>query len=181
MLKIGITGNIASGKSEVEKIISSLGFLVVDLDIVSHELLENDEELKSAIFKEFQTLERKKIANIVFNNKEKLEKLNNIFHPILKKYILNLFNEATSTVFVSGALIYEAGFNNLFDKMIFVDSAYETRLERLIKRNNLTVEEAKIRLEKQNTKFKDKADFIVENDGDIEELKEKIQKILEVL
>lgn len=181
MLKIGITGNIASGKSEVEKIISSLGFLVVDLDIVSHELLENDEELKSAIFKEFQTLERKKIANIVFNNKEKLEKLNNIFHPILKKYILNLFDEAASTVFISGALIYEAGFNNLFDKMIFVDSAYETRLERLIKRNNLTVEEAKIRLEKQNTKFKDKADFIVENDGDIEELKEKIQKILEVL
>lgn len=181
MLKIGITGNIASGKSEVEKIISSLGFLVVDLDIVSHELLENDEKLKSAIFKEFQTLERKKIANIVFNNKEKLEKLNNIFHPILKKYILNLFNEASSTVFISGALIYEAGFNNLFDKMIFVDSTYETRLERLIKRNNLTVEEAKIRLEKQNTKFKDKADFIVENDGDIEELKEKIQKILEVL
>ena len=181
MLKIGITGNIASGKSEVEKIISSFGFLVVDLDIVSHKLLENDEEIKSAIFNEFQTLERKKIANIVFNNKEKLEKLNNIFHPILKKYILNLFNEASSTVFVSGALIYEAGFNNLFDKIIFVDSAYETRLERLIKRNNLTVEEAKIRLEKQNTKFKDKADFIVENDGDIGELKEKIQKILEVL
>lgn len=181
MLKIGITGNIASGKSEVEKIISSFGFFVVDLDIVSHELLENDEELKSAIFKEFQTLERKKIANIVFNNKEKLEKLNNIFHPILKKYILNLFNEVSSTVFVSGALIYEAGFNNLFDKMIFVDSTYETRLKRLMKRNNLTVEEAKIRLEKQNTKFKDEADFIVENDGDIEELKEKIQKILEVL
>ncbi len=181
MLKIGITGNIASGKSEVEKIISSLGFLVVDLDIVSHNLLENNKELKSAIFKEFQTLDRKKIANIVFNNKEKLEKLNNIFHPILKKYILNLFNEAASTVFVSGALIYEAGFNNLFDKMIFVDSAYETRLERLMKRNNLTVEEAKIRLEKQNTKFKNEADFIVENDGDIEELKEKIQKILEVL
>ena len=181
MLKIGITGNIASGKSEVEKIISSFGFLVVDLDIVSHKLLNDDEKLKSAIFKEFQTLDRKKIANIVFNNKEKLEKLNAIFHPFLKEYILNLFNTTKSTVFVSGALIYEAGFNGLFDKIIFVDAPYEIRFKRLMKRNKLAKEEAKKRIDNQNINYKNQADFILENDCELDVLKEKVKKILKAL
>ena len=72
MLKIGLTGNIAAGKTQVEKIISSLGFSVIDLDNVSHEILEYNKSAKDEILKEFKTLNRKELGNIIFKNPKKI-------------------------------------------------------------------------------------------------------------
>ncbi len=176
MLKIGLTGNIASGKSEVEKILSEMGYSVYDLDIITHELY-NEEKIKKQILNEFNTLDRSEIAKIVFSNKNKLMLLETIIHPELKKFILNL--KSDEIIFISGALIYEAGFDCLFDKIIFVDSLYETRFLRLKNRNNLSYKEAKNRMEIQNPDNKSKADFIIENNSTIDSLKKQVTETLE--
>ena len=81
-------------------------------------------------------------------------------------------------IFISGALIYEAGFDYLFDKIIFVDCDKNLRLKRLMKRNNMEENEAKNLINIQNDLNKTKADYIIKNDGDLDSLREKIQKII---
>ena len=177
MVKIGLTGNIASGKSELEKIIKNKGFKVIDLDETVHFLFENDKEIKAQILKEFKTLNRKEISNIVFNNLERKKVLENIIHPKLKEIIKNLEDEK---VFVSAALIYEAGFDYLFNKIIYVDAPYELRLKRLMKRNNLTIEQAQKIMNSQKNN-KDKADFIIENSSTLDVLEENFNKIIDLI
>ena len=181
MKKIGISGNIASGKSTVENIIASSGYKVVDLDIVSHKLL--DTVCKDEVLTAFNTTDRKKLAGIVFKDKTELKKLEDIIYPKLKRYVLGYFeqHEKEEMVFISGALIFEAGFSELFDKIIFVDCDKETRLERLMKRNSMDIKSAKIRIEAQNDNYKNYADFIIENNSDIECLKEKVFEVLKQL
>ena len=87
MLKVGISGKIASGKSVVEKIIQENGFLVFDLDEISHELLENNKIIQKQIIDIFQTLNRKEIAKIIFENENKKQKLEKIIHSKLKEII----------------------------------------------------------------------------------------------
>jgi len=181
MIKIGLTGNIASGKSTVEAVIAETGYKVIDLDKISHELLNTI--CKDEILKLFGTTERKKIAEIVFNDKNKLKKLENIIHPKLKEYVSDYFekNKNEKAVFVSGALIYEAGFSELFDKIIFVDSDKNIRLKRLMKRNSLKKEEALIRISAQNSDYKNLADFVIVNNATEDELRKNTQKALNTL
>ena len=175
MNKIGLTGNIASGKSEVEKILSDLGFCVIDLDKVTHKLYQND-TIKTKLEEVFKTSDRNSIAKIVFDDKTKLKNLEEIFHPILKEYITNI--KSNKITFVSGALIYEAKFDSLFDKIIFVTADFDIRLKRLMMRNNLSKEEAIKRISSQNSKYISKADYIIENNTTKEELKQKVTVLL---
>lgn len=180
MLKVGITGNIASGKSIVESLIKDKNYLVFDLDIISHKLLSENEEIKKAILDEFKTLNRGDIGKIVFSDFEKRKKLEEIIHPKLKEFCMRIFNGSEKIVFISGALLYEAGFDKLFDKIIYIDAKKEIRLERLMKRNNLSKEDALLRIESQLDN-KNKADFIVENNDSIEKLEIKVNSILREL
>jgi len=177
-MKIGITGNIAAGKSEVESLIKNSGFAVYDLDKITHELYEN-ESIKSRLFDVFNTFDRNEISKIVFNSKEKMKLLESIIHPELKNFIQSINED--NLVFVSGALIYEAGFDKYFDKIIFVSAPKELRLKRLIKRNNYTEAEALKRIEFQSSNYQDKADFVILNDATLDNLKTKVQEILSKL
>ena len=178
MIQIGLTGNIASGKSMVENIILSQGYKVIDLDIISHELLKST--CKDKIIEAFNTIDRLELSKIVFKDKYELKKLENIIHPELKKYVLNYFeeNKDEKAVFISGALIYEAKFNNLFDKIIYIDAKKDIRLKRLILRNNFTKEQALLRIEAQSDNNKTKADFIIENNEDKETLEKNVSEVL---
>lgn len=180
MIKVGISGKIASGKSEVEKIIKKLGYSVFDLDTISHEIF-NKEDIKTKIFAEFKTLDRKEIGNIVFSNPAKKTKLEKIIYPELEKEIFSIFNKHKNEemIFISGALLFNSGFYKFFDKNIFVNAPDEIRLQRLIKRNNLDENSAKARLNLQDNK--DMADFIIENNSDFENLKKETIKIIELL
>lgn len=179
MIRIAITGNIASGKSTVEKIIEELGFKVFDTDKIAHEILESSEEIKEV----FGTTDRSEIAKIVFNDKEKLTILENIIHPQVKEKILEIFSKEFKIVFISVPQLFEAGFENLFDKIIFVTANVDIRLERLMKRNSLTQKEALIRINAQNDE-KDKinkSDYIIENNFDENELKIQVKNLLSIL
>lgn len=178
MLKIAITGNIASGKSTVEKIIENNGYKVYDTDKIAHKILENSEEVKKA----FKTVDRKEIAKIVFSSPEKLKLLESIIHPKVKEEILKIFNSEEKLVFISIPQLFESGFDTLFNKIIYVTADRALRLERLIKRNNLTIEEAEIRINAQvDTNKIEKSDYIIENNTDLADLQDKVKEVLELI
>ena len=174
MFKLGITGNIASGKSQVEKILENNGFKVYDLDIVAHEFLKNNNK----IYNHFHTLDRKKIAEIVFSDENEKKYLESILHPLLYNFVLDEFKKNYNKIAISGALLFEAGFDKLFDKIIFVDAPYDIRLKRLMNRNNLSENTAKLRLNVQNNNYKNKADYIIQNSTTLDDLKKTINLIL---
>lgn len=182
MLKVGITGNIASGKSQVEKIISDCGYKVFDLDKTTHSLFENSEVLKKKLKSEFDTFERTEVSKIVFNDKNKLKTLENIIHPMIKDEMFKIFdeNKTQDKLFVSGALLFESGFSKFFDKTIFVEADPKLRLERLMKRNNLSETEALKRINSQQNN-KHLADIIIQNNSTIDELKQRVKEVLKLL
>ncbi|MEE3349581.1 MAG: dephospho-CoA kinase [Candidatus Gastranaerophilaceae bacterium] len=191
MIKIAITGNIASGKSEVQKIIEQYGYDVLDTDKVSHEILKNNSKDIKSLFtdKDITTdngeISREKLGKIVFQNIEDKQKLENYMHPIIKKNIEEFFtkNSDKEFSFVGIPLIFEAGMSNLFDKIIFVYCDDEIREKRLIKRNNYSPEYAKQRMASQMPQEKKVklSDIIIKNNGDLEELKSSVIGILSKL
>lgn len=175
MLKIAIVGNIASGKSTVENFIKAKGYKVYDTDKIAHKILT----LNKNVIDEFGTNERAKLAKIVFSEPEKLKKLEEIVHPLVKEEILSIFENNFNIVFISVPQLFEAGFESLFDKIIYVTAEKNIRKNRLIKRNNYTEEEALKRIEAQNEdNKKEKADFVIENNSTILELENSIDYIL---
>ena len=184
MIKIAITGNIASGKSAVEKLLSAKGFTVYDTDKIAHEILENSNEVRLA-FKDFDILtndkiDRKKLGDIVFSNKNLLQKLESIVHPLVKNKLLEIFEKDDFIVFVSVPQLFEAGFETLFDKIVFITAPEETRLERLMGRNNLTREDALKRIaaqEKDETKIP-KCNFVIQNNADLTNLERQVNGLL---
>lgn len=178
MLKVAIVGNIASGKSTVEQVIEDNGFKVYDTDKIAHEILESSNE----VLKEFGTIDRKEIAKIVFSNSKKLQLLESIIHPKVKEEILKIFDCEENFVFVSVPQLFEAGFESMFDKIIYITADENLRKERLIKRNNFTPEEAQKRIDVQNNAGKaEKADFVIKNNSTIDELNTQVEKILSIL
>ncbi len=166
MLKIAITGNIASGKSEVEKIIAQ-DFPVFDADKIAHKFLGN--------------VDRRALGEKVFSDPVARKKLEEYIHPKVKDEILKIFSESQDKcVFVSIPLLFETGFDKLFDKIIFVQCDDKLRLERLMKRNNFTKEQALKRMNAQMPQDEkiNKSDFVIHNNSTKEELDEQVNELL---
>ena len=190
MYKFAISGNIASGKSVVEDILKQKGFIVFDTDKLSHEILS---DFKSEVIKAFEgfditegnNISRAKLGKIVFENKDLKKKLEDIIYPKLKERILNIFNENKKEkyVFISIPLLFEVGWENMFDKILFVKTDDNVRLKRLMARNQLTIEEAERRLNSQKSqdlKVK-KSDFIICNNDDIINLQKEVDEFIILL
>lgn len=192
MIRIALVGNIASGKSTVEKVLTEkYGFSVLDTDKACHFLLE---KLSAKIIQEFKNYEildengrlsREKLGKVVFYNEDLKTKLENILYPNLRVEINRYFEDHKSEeiVFVAIPLLFEANMENLFDKIMFVYCNDEIRLERLIKRNNYTREYAQKRLNSQLSQEKkvEKSDIIIQNNSDKIALEQEIDKALNKL
>lgn len=185
---IGLTGNIASGKSSVGKLLKENGLPVIEADRIGWEILERKEIMQEIldvfgdIVKDGK-IDRKKLGNIVFSNKRKLKIFNALVHPpLLQKLKREIDKRSGKVIVVNAALIFEWEIEHWFDKIILVTSEKKKRIDRLLK-NNLTRKEAIQRINSQmdeKEKIK-KSDFIIENNGTKTQLKEKILSILPLL
>lgn len=175
MLKIGVTGNIGSGKTTVCKMFGLLGIPVFYADFHAKKVMAEDgilvQEIRNTFGEEayFEdgNLNRKYISNIVFKNDAELQKLNALVHPA----VFRAFDEwaiqfnTKNYVLKEAALLFESGSDRQCDKTIVVSAALDVRLKRVAQRDNLTEEEVLRREKKQmpQAEKEAKADFIIQN------------------
>lgn len=186
MLKIALTGNIASGKSLVENQFQSLGIDVIDADKIAHDVLGEKIQLLQKCFGEEiikqGEVSREKLAKIVFSNPNKKQKLESIIHPEVKNRIVE-FCEDKDICIASIPLLFEVGWEGDFDYVIIVIAKDNIRLKRLMDRNNFSKEQAKVRINaqmSQGDKIK-KSDFVIDNNASKEETFEQAKKIYDIL
>ena len=188
---IGLTGGIGSGKSTVAAYMASKGIPVYIADEEAKNIMEC-ENIKQKIQNLFSdsilnsdaTLNRKKIAQLVFNNPEKLKELNAIVHPEVRLHFSNWLKEHKNYPFVikEVAILFETGGNKECDKVILITAPVSLRIERAMKRDNLTKDEILVRI---NNQFSDEekikmSDFVVENIN-LKETFLNIDNILKIL
>ncbi len=178
MLKIAITGNIASGKSQVENILSKT-YPVYDTDKMAHEILDKLDGFYSYDVLTNGKIDRKKLGELVFINHEARKQLEAFVHPMVKERILKLFDEHKDdkAVFISVPLLFEAGFDSLFDIILLVTTDENVRIKRLMARNGMTRDEAlrRIRAQMHENKKIPKADFLISNNSTLENLNARVE------
>ena len=190
-MNIGITGSIACGKSTVSDYLIDKGYTIIDADKLGHVALTSD-DVKRKLAEKFgdeilenNEISREKLGKLVFGNDDNLKILNSIIHPKIKELILKLQEEHKDEelVFLDIALLYEANFVDLVEKVVVVYVDEDVQLERLMMRNSLPKEEAIKRVESQMSP-REKAslgDFVINNSYSKEDTFQQIDEILEKL
>ncbi len=173
---IAITGGIGCGKSIVSLILKEMGYEVYDCDWKAKYLMDNSPTIKDCLKSTFGndiiidgTINRVKLANIVFNNKEKLVKLNNIVHSSVKEDLISwkLENSHNKLLFVETAILYQSGLDKVVDEVWEVNAPIEIRIERVMKRNNISRQDVLSRIESQKYEILTQADCIITNDDKV--------------
>ncbi|MEA4996257.1 MAG: dephospho-CoA kinase [Petrimonas sp.] len=189
MIKLGVTGGIGSGKSVVCEVLRLHGIPVFDADREAKKLNETSPVIREKLINNFgpdlylnDRLDRKKLASLIFNNKENLRTTNAIIHPELAKHFVKWADQRKhyAVVAIDAAVLFEAGFQSLLDKTIIVLAPLETRIERAVKRDHLSKEQVMARASSQ-MKDEEKArlaDFTIHNDGR-HSLLEQVEQILQ--
>lgn len=190
---IAITGSISTGKSTVTEIIRKKGYLVIDADSITHELMKKGkinynnivDYFGECILDKNKEIDRKKLGNIVFNNKEKLKALNNLTHDNIFNKIDMLINRSENNIiFLDIALLFESFKNYItdlgIDEIWLVYTTPDLQLERLMKRNSLKKEDAINRINSQMSidDKVSKSDFILYNTKDVKFLEKQVIKRL---
>lgn len=188
-MNIGITGSIACGKSTVSNYLLEKGYTIIDADKLGHIALTS-EDVKRKLAEKFgdeiienNEISREKLGKLVFGNEDNLKILNSIIHPKIKKLILKLQDEHKDEqlVFLDIALLYEAKFVDLVERVIVVYVNEKVQIERLMSRNSLSKEEALSRIKSQMSAEEKAAlsDYSIDNSDTIENTYQQIDEILE--
>ena len=160
MISIGITGGIGSGKSTVCKVFRLLGVPVFEADKIAKKLINSNLEIKDRlidlygkdIYTENGLVNRKKLAEIIFNDDFQLAKVNALIHPAVRNEYYNwLKNQNTTYIIHEAAILFESGFYEMMDFTILVSAPESQRIERVIKRDKISENEIKERVTKQWT------------------------------
>ena len=181
MVSIGLTGNIASGKSHIAHIFASLGVAVQDSDKVAHDILQGD--ARAEIEKEFGTIDRKKLGSIVFADNAKLKKLESILHPKVRQRNLD-FIKTHPLSLIEIPLLFETKAEEIFDFVIYVDVNEGTQKKRALARGGVTLEKLEHILSQQHKispqQKRQMANFVIDNNegsdtlGQIKQIMEKL-------
>ncbi|MGW0936432.1 dephospho-CoA kinase [Streptomyces sp. NPDC002666] len=189
MLKVGLTGGIGAGKSEVSRMLAGYGAVLIDADRIAREVVEPGTPGLDAVVGEFGTgiltpegtLDRPKLGSIVFSDGERLAALNAIVHPLVGARSAELERAAgpDSVVVHDVPLLAENGLAPLYDLVIVVDAAPETQLDRLVRLRGMTEQEARARMAAQATREQRRAvaDLVIDNDGPIEALEPQVREV----
>ncbi|OEG71326.1 hypothetical protein ATZ36_15300 [Candidatus Endomicrobiellum trichonymphae] len=190
---IGLTGGIAAGKSKSAKYFESLGAYAIDADAIAHELTAKgmpslDELVKSfggGILLSDGDLNRKKLADIIFSDEKAKLRIEKILHT----HIISRINETISqnikkcNIVIDAPLLFEVGLDRVCDKIVAVRVSYDIQVQRLVLRDKLNVDQAKKRISSQMSMGEkvELADFVIDNSGSKEDLKERVKDLYKLL
>lgn len=188
----GITGGSGSGKSTVSGIFRSLGFEIIDCDILARQVTMPGEECLEKLKEEFgnnitdenNILLRKKLADIVFSDKDKLQRLNEITHYYILRRIFDIAKNSDSKIIgIDGAVLFESGVTKSCQKVIGVLASEEIRLRRIEERDKISEDAARARIgsQKEDKFYIEKCDFLVYNNGNKDDLEERVREVAEKL
>ncbi len=183
---IGITGALGTGKTTVAAMFEKKGAVRIDADKIAHELLAEDGDTREQIIAVFgesiltgSAIDRRKLAEKVFLNKDKLGKLSDIMHPaIIKKIKDDAQSAGDKIVVIDAPLLMETGLDKFVDTVVVVTADKKTQLERVASRG-MSREEAEIIIEKQMS-LEEKvrlADFVIDNNGSTDKTKEGVEEV----
>lgn len=191
---IGLTGQTGSGKTTVSNYLKENGYAIIDADKVAREIILPDSDCILKVEKAFGnevinsdgSLNRKKLGGIVFKNSEKLELLSSIVNPYIIEKIkekINILKPVSSIIFIDAPTLFESGAYKLCDKTISIIADEKIRLERIMNRDDLTLIQAKNRINSQNNDeyYISKSDYTVYNNGDITYINKHINDILNAI
>lgn len=191
-LVLGLTGSIATGKSTAVEVFRKAGYPVVDSDLIAREVVEPGTSGLAAIVAYFGknilnsdgTLNRKALGQLIFSDDQKRTALNQLLAPFLEERIVGDIQAAKKTsdlVIADIPLLYEQGYERHVDQVAVVYIPEKLQIERLMKRNHLTEDEALQRVKSQESieMKKNKADVVFDNQGTVAELEKQIHEWLE--
>jgi dephospho-CoA kinase len=192
MLSVGLTGGLASGKSFVGRALAGLGCYLIEADKLGHEVMMPGGEAYDAIIREFGPsildeegcISRRKLSGIVWDNPERLEKLNSLVHPPVREREDRRIAEIARTdpqaiAVVEAAILVETGRYKSFDRLIVVTCAAEQQMERALERGTYNRQEILARLSRQ-LPLEDKlkvADYVIDTSGDKNATLEQVRKV----
>ena len=197
MLKVGLTGGIATGKSLVGGMFAELGAHIIDADKIGHELMAPGESVYDEIVKRFgaeilnsdKSINRGKLAELAFDQRRpRIYELNSLLHPgIIKRYEKQMeeiaASEPNAIVMLEAALLLEAGLRKRFDRIVVVSCKPQQRIERWEKRQNVDAESARREVTRrmmaqapQEAKIQ-AADYVIDNSGSVEDTRKQVEKV----
>ncbi|MBQ0849809.1 dephospho-CoA kinase [Streptomyces sp. BH-SS-21] len=189
MLKVGLTGGIGAGKSEVSRLLVEHGAVLIDADRIAREVVAPGTPGLAAVVDAFGeevltadgTLDRPKLGSIVFADPDRLAVLNSIVHPLVgaRSRELEEAASADSVVVHDVPLLTENGLAKLYDLVIVVDASTDTQLDRLVWLRGMTESDARARMAAQATREQRReiADVVIDNDVPLEDLRRRVRDV----
>ena len=186
---IGITGGTGCGKTTLLKVIAEKGGLILDCDAIYHQLLTTDASLLKAIENRFPgtvedgQLQRKKLGSVVFSDENALQDLNKITHSAIKEEVLRQLESRPKLAAIDAIALFEGGLAELCGITVAVTAPAEVRVQRLMKRDSISENYARSRIAAQHNEawFRQRCDWILENNGTEMQFREKCLAFLENL
>jgi dephospho-CoA kinase len=193
VVEVGLTGGIGSGKSEVTRLLASYGAIIIDADVLAREVVGPGtpglarvvEEFGADILRPDGSLDRDRLAELVFGDEEARRRLNAIVHPLVGRRTAELKAAAADdAVLVHDVpLLVEAGLTALYDLVVVVDAPPEVQLRRLVSLRGMTEPAARARIAAQASREQRlaAADVVIDNSGTLEELEAQVRELWEEL